>query len=98
MIKLIAKHLTSKTMFGSDCSYFKSFVRASINDVYTALYNIMSIVHPLLVDDLMECHISFQNNSMSFPDRVENILTYVERKDLIGRPFTKFQKFDLSIE
>ena len=34
---------------------------------------------------------------MSFPDHVDNILTYVEREYLRGRSFTKFQKFNLCI-
>ena len=49
------------------------------------------------MDDPVEFHIPYQKNSMSFPDHVENILTHVEREYLWGRPFTKFQQFDLSI-
>ena len=62
-----------------------------MNDGYTALYNIMSIVNSLIMDDSVECQISSQKNSMSFSDHVENILTYVQREDLGVLPFTKFQ-------
>ena len=34
---------------------------------------------------------------MSLPDHVDNIMTYVEREDMQGRPFIKFQQFDLFI-
>ena len=34
---------------------------------------------------------------MSFPDDVDNILTYDERENLRGRPFKDLKQFDLSI-
>ena len=34
---------------------------------------------------------------MSFTDHAGNILTYVEREYLQGRPFKNFQQFDLAI-
>ena len=50
----------------------------------------MRLVHTLLMGESLECHIISQKNSMSFPDYVENIMTYVEREYLIGHPLTKF--------
>ena len=77
--KQIAKILNVKIMFVPDCYYFKSIVRADINDGYIDLYNIMNLFHPLLTDESMDCNIMSQKNSMYLPYHVENILTYVER-------------------
>ena len=47
--------------------------------------------------ELIGFQIPYKKNSIYFPDNVDNILTYVERDDLQGRPFKKFQQFDLPI-
>ena len=83
-------------MFGSYCSSFKSIVRADINDVYADFYKITSISHPLLIYDSVEYHIPYHKNSF-FSDHVGNIMTYFNREDPRGRPFTKFQQFNISI-
>ena len=64
---------------------------------YTGFYNIMSLFHLPFMDESAEFHIPYQKNSMYLSDRFDNILTYIERKYLRGRPFTKFQPLDISI-
>ena len=61
MSKLISKILNKKTIFEPECFSFKSMFRASRNYGYTYFYNIMKIVHPLLMDESVECHIPYQN-------------------------------------
>ena len=78
-------------MFVSECYDLKSIVRAVRNDCYTELYNIIRLIHTILMYDSVECQITSQKNAMSFPDHVDNIQTYVEREYLRGRPFTEFQ-------
>ena len=57
----------------------------------------MSLVHPLLMAESLECHIPYQKNPMSLPVNFYNILTHFERGYLRGCLFTKFQQFDLYI-
>ena len=49
------------------------------------------------MDESLECQILYPKNLMSFPDDVDNILTYDERENLRGRPFKDLKQFDLSI-
>ena len=49
------------------------------------------------MDYSVECQITSQKNSMYCPYHVDNIMTYVEREYMQGRPFTKFQKCDPAI-
>ena len=77
MSKLIAKIIDSQSIFGSECSYFKTIFRAAINYVYTEFYNIMRLVYPLPMDDSVECQIQYQKNRMYFPDHFDNIMNYV---------------------
>ena len=79
MRKLIAKIINAKTMFGSECSSFESIFREDINDGYKSLYNIMIIFHTLLINESVDLHIPSQKNPISFPDHVENIITYSEK-------------------
>ena len=87
MSKLIAKIINEKTVFVQECSYFKSIVRSSRNDGCIDLYNIMRLVHLILMDQSVECNIPYQKNSFSLTDNVDNILTYVDIEYLRGRPF-----------
>ena len=57
----------------------------------------MIIVHQLLMDESVECHIPSSEISVSFPDHVDNILTYLDIEDLIGLPFAKLQQFGIAI-
>ena len=77
MRKIIAKILNAKTMFGTECSSFRLIIRADRNNGYTALYNIMLLVYPLLMDESVEFHIPYQKKIISFPDNVDNIMNYI---------------------
>ena len=95
MRNFVAKILNAKTMFGSKCSYLKLLVREFKNYDYTSLYHIKRLVHPLIMYDPLEFQIPYHKNAMSLPDNVDNIMTFIERENLRGCPFTKFQQFDL---
>ena len=97
MSKLIAKIINAKIILGPECYSFNYIARATINILYTALYNITRLVHQIPMDDSVQFHITYQKKSISFPDHIDNILTCVEIEDMRGRPFTKFNIFDISI-
>ena len=81
MSKLIAKFQTQKL-----CLYQSVFFQINCRVVHKWwIYNhvkIMIIVHTLLVYESLECHILSQKNSMTFPDHVDNIFTYIDREDI----------------
>ena len=83
--------------FRPECSSLKSIVRAAIKDGYTSFDNIVRLVHTILMEEPVECHITSQKNPMSLPVNFYNILTHFERGYLRGCLFTKFQQFDLYI-
>ena len=82
--------------FRPECSSLKSIVRAAIKDGYTSFDNIVRLVHTILMEEPVECHITSQKNPMSFPDHIDNIMTYA-KEYLRDHPFKNFQNFDISI-
>ena len=91
MEKLVAKIINAKTLFWWECYFFNSNVRSARDDYYIDFYNITRLVNTLPMYESVECRIPYQKIVMSFPNHVDNILTYIDREDLWVRPFTKFQ-------
>ena len=62
MSKLIAKILNAKTMLGPECFSYNEILRETKNGGYTALCNIIRVVHPLIMNESDECHIPYRKN------------------------------------
>jgi hypothetical protein len=80
--------LSSKGIFKGECEYFTHIVINSSGDGYSALYNIVRMVHPLLGQVTTQPPQPSQRKTQSFSEHVTNYIGYFQSKYCSGRRYT----------
>jgi hypothetical protein len=81
--------LSSKGIFKGECEDFTHIVINSSGDGYSALYNIVHMVHPLLGQVTTQ---PSQRKTQSFSEHVTNYIGYFQSESCSGRKYTMHKR------
>jgi hypothetical protein len=65
---------------------------------YTALHNMISLVHPYLSEKVVDTAIPYQGNIVTFASHVRTMTQYLSWEELKGRNYTKYEAIMMTLE
>ena len=86
-----------KYIFGKDCNKLKNIITVTMHDGYVSLQNIRRLLQPIIVDYTTQLQIKNKGEATNFTDKVNKVMTFVGRNDMIESPFTNYQKICLAL-
>ena len=80
-----------KCIFGKDCNKLKNIITVTVHYVYVSLQNIRRLLQPIIVEYTTQLHIKNKGEATNFTDKVNKVMTFVGRNDMIESPFTNLE-------
>jgi hypothetical protein len=100
MSRHVHKALTQPLIFpkGDFGDQYMDIVAISGGCGYAALHNMMRLVHPSLLDKVVDTAISYQGNAITLASHARNMTQYLSREQLRGRSYSKYEAIMMTLE